>query len=83
MYSLCQMRPGMLRPHDNIHLLIIDNALLKCQYQTSRKLESESCHATLVFLYGRCAVFLRVFSSAKQHAVVSSCFFVLADAARL
>lgn len=41
-------------------------------------LEPETSHAVAVSIYHPFAVFLRIVRSTEQHAVVSSCFLVLA-----
>ena|ERR1700722_2693003 len=46
-------------------------------------LEPVACHTTLVLLYCTLAVFLRIVTLREQHAVVSACFLVFADTARL
>jgi hypothetical protein len=46
-------------------------------------LEPVACHTTLVLLYCALAVFLRIVALREQHAVVSACFLVFADTARL
>src|SRR3954451_4632306 len=46
-------------------------------------LEPVACHTTLVLLDCALAIFLRIVALREQHAIVSTCFLVFANTARL